>query len=169
MLVAWAGGDSVRDKRVANTSVHLSRPSTTAVPRVEQYNGGDVVTATYDEALRRLKAQGSARFPESSTARPLNDTCIGGSFCAYQTKGDERMASDGWQPTAAFLDGMLDWQRATLTPTPFIGTVECADGDCRLEMQLSTPTVRFIVVRHDVAPSPDEYDPVNMTRRPAVG
>ena len=48
---------------------------------------------------------------------------------------------------------MLGWQKAALAPAPFAGTVECAGGGCRLEMQLPTPTVRFIVVRHDAAPA----------------
>lgn len=77
MLAAWASGDPLCDRRVANISVDFPWPTHKPAPRVEQYNGGDLETSTYDEAYRRLKAAGAARFPDSSTTRPLNDTCIG--------------------------------------------------------------------------------------------
>ena len=90
------------------------------------------------------------------TVRPLNDTCIGGSFCAYQTRNDMRMASDAgvaWQSTAAFLGPMQEWQKRTLRPAPFDGTVGCggraggaeAQG-CELRLQMATPALRFVVV-----------------------
>ena len=108
-----------------------------------------------------MMACGEAGLPRSvqadPTVRPLNDTCIGGSFCAYQTRNDMRMASDAgvaWQSTAAFLGPMLEWQKRTLRPAPFNGTVVGCGGraggaeaqGCELRLQMATPAVRFVVV-----------------------
>ena len=59
-LAAWAGGDPRAD-RIANITVRL--PSSRRPARVEQFNGGDRATNTYDEAYRRLAAKGMLRYP----------------------------------------------------------------------------------------------------------
>ena len=57
---AWAGGDPRAD-RIANITVRL--PSSRRPARVEQFNGGDRATNTYDEAYRRLAVKGMLRYP----------------------------------------------------------------------------------------------------------
>ena len=86
LLAAWAGGDPNRG-RVINTTVEFSRSSSddgVVAERVEEYTGGEMATATYDEAWRLLRDAGELQHPGVSTVLPLNDTCIGGSFCACE-------------------------------------------------------------------------------------
>ena len=79
--------------------------------------------------------------------RPLNDTCIGGSFCAYQTNASLRMGTDaGLAWLAQRRAALLELQAASLRPQPLRGDLVCSGCSCAIRTALAAPSVVFFEV-----------------------
>ena len=122
-------------------------------PALSEYGGGTSETATYGEAQRRLAAAGLLRYPLASdaTVSALNDTCVGGSDCAYQDKGSQRMASNaGNEKMQAMIPSLIEFERDnSLNESAFSGEQHCDAGsaECVLTLRVATPAVRFLLIR----------------------